>query len=69
MVCRPRTWLGQEWLDRWTSVVRIRAQPEDEPYEIHYNLEGLLDVSLERASVQEVIDHILAPPAPPEWSL
>eukprot|EP00959_Pyramimonas_sp_CCMP1952_P341716 7158170-Pyramimonas_sp.AAC.1 len=53
----------------WANVFKIQANPEGAPYGVQFNEEGILDLSLARADVQQVVGELAAPPAPTKWCL
>eukprot|EP00959_Pyramimonas_sp_CCMP1952_P072691 1518768-Pyramimonas_sp.AAC.1 len=40
----------------WTNVLKIQANPEGALYDVQFNAEGILDLSLTRADVQQLFD-------------
>ena len=53
----------------WTNVVKLTAQPDDQPFEISHNEAGLRELNLSKAEVRDIIQSSIAPPPPTQWSL
>eukprot|EP00959_Pyramimonas_sp_CCMP1952_P126413 2643930-Pyramimonas_sp.AAC.1 len=53
----------------WTHILKLSAKPDDQPFDILYNDEGLSEVGIAKHEVRELVQSTIAPPPPPQWCL
>ena len=53
----------------WTNIIKLKANPGGEPFEVAYKYEGIIEVQLTRVEVSRIVAEATAPPSPTRWSL